>query len=258
MQAACRETAPQYHRLLLDAYTSSILPTISEGEAFAPSSSSGGSAGGQQGQQQQQQYHWPPAAAQPSQHQLPQKLQALPDDGYILINLGHHLMGSGRHHQVGVRNCVWWVVCAAPCMCLLVCLSTRSLDTTRHTPLAACPPWLQLRELLLDPDWLRRKLVAAGTTAVVADFRRWVAGVGGRVGGRVSVSCLASSAMLPVYLAHSLLSVWLILWFGSFSAKHSLAPRLFSARHSGQTSSCCSAVPLPPAAGTCWWTTALM
>lgn len=30
----------------------------------------------------------------------------------------------------------------------------------------------QLRELLLDPDWLRRKLAAAGTTAVVADFRR--------------------------------------------------------------------------------------
>jgi hypothetical protein len=27
-------------------------------------------------------------------------LQALPDDGYILINLGHHLIGAGRHHQV--------------------------------------------------------------------------------------------------------------------------------------------------------------
>lgn len=35
---------------------------------------------------------------------------------------------------------------------------------------AALPP--QLRELLLNPDWLRRKLMAAGTTAVVADFRR--------------------------------------------------------------------------------------
>ena len=33
---------------------------------------------------------------------------------------------------------------------------------------------MQLRELLLDPEWLRRKLVAAGTTAVVADFRRYL------------------------------------------------------------------------------------
>ena len=201
MQAACRETAPQYHRLLLDAYTSSILPTISEGEAFAPSSTSGGSAGGQQGQRgQQQQYHWPPAAAQPSQHQLPQKLQALPDDGYILINLGHHLMGSGRHHQVGV----WVGLCVVRCPC------SHAFPPAHSThPFVCLPPCLQLRELLLDPDWLRRKLVAAGTTAVVADFRRWVAGVGRRAGGWAS--CLASSAMLPVYLAHSLLSVWLIL-----------------------------------------------
>ena len=119
LQYACREAAPQYHRLLLDAYTSSMLPTISEEEAFAfapPSSSThhGGSADPQQQQQQRhpqqqrqhgkqhrQQYHWPPAASQPAAQLPPQKLQALPDDGYILINLGHHLVGAGRHHQVG-------------------------------------------------------------------------------------------------------------------------------------------------------------
>ena len=120
MQAACREAAPQYHRLLLDAYTSSILPTISEGEAFAPSSNGGPSGHQQQqgGQQQQQQYHWPPAALQPPAHQPPlQKLQALPDDGYILINLGHHLIGAGRHRQVSVCVCVH-----CSCLACLPCL----------------------------------------------------------------------------------------------------------------------------------------
>ncbi|KAI3425286.1 hypothetical protein D9Q98_009053 [Chlorella vulgaris] len=129
LQAACKDAAPAYHRLLLDAYSSSVLPRISE-EAEQSACSSPTNAQQQQ-QQQQQQYHGQPQQERGMQPgMLPQRLQDIPDDGYILINLGHHLTAAGRHRQ--------------------------------------------LRELLLDPDWLRRKLVAAGITAVVADFRRYL------------------------------------------------------------------------------------
>ncbi|KAL4419894.1 hypothetical protein ABPG75_006992 [Micractinium tetrahymenae] len=155
VQAACRDVAPRYHRLLLDSYCAATLPAILE---------EGPEQQAQQVQQAQQQYHWqppPPGTQQQQQQQqpwpdggaggraassamcgggvsaaaslmqhAPQRLQSIPDDGYVLINLGHHLTAAGRHSQ--------------------------------------------LRELLLDPDWLRRKLSAAGTTAVVADFRRYL------------------------------------------------------------------------------------
>lgn len=138
VQAACRELAPQYHRLLLDAYCSSLLPSIMEEQEAAMG---GGPAAALQQQHLQQAQQWqyhnqppPPCAQQQYAYQqqqlLPQRLQDIQDDGYILINIGHHLTAAGRHQQ--------------------------------------------LRQLLLDPDWLRRKLVAAGTTAVVADFRRYL------------------------------------------------------------------------------------
>lgn len=56
----------------------------------------------------------------------------------------------------------------------------------------------QLRELLLDPDWLRRKLAAAGTTAVVADFRRR-ATRGARPAHRAAAPRGAKPPQLPLW-----------------------------------------------------------
>lgn len=114
--AAARELAPAYHRLLLDAYCSSLLPSISE---EAPEQehdmqyAQQAAAAGMPGLPMQQQQHAAPAfpgmaqqqhGMQAPQHSLlalPQRLRDLPDDGYILVNLGHHLMAAGRHQQVG-------------------------------------------------------------------------------------------------------------------------------------------------------------
>lgn len=129
LQAACRDVAPRYHRLLLDAYCAATLPSIlEEGPEQQQQQQEEGQEGGQLEdgcqQQQQQQYHWqppPPGSQQQQQGQLlpqrpsrghsassaarllqhaPQRLQSIPDDGYILINLGHHLTAGGRHQQV--------------------------------------------------------------------------------------------------------------------------------------------------------------
>ena len=196
LQAVCCDVAPHYHRLLLDAYCSSVLPRISEEPEGRPSSagSGSGSDAGQQQQQQQQQQHWtqrpwqpqaPGAAAAAQRRQrMPQvptqaRLQDIPDDGYILINMGHHLTAAGRHKQVRPG----WRPPGRATSTLLLLLLLRCVGAAQLVSLPklsrvlpACLA-VQLRELLLDPDWLRRKLVAAGTTAVVADFRRW-AGLG--------------------------------------------------------------------------------
>ena len=126
-------------------------------------------------------------------------LQAVPDDGYLLVNVGYHLMAAGRHSQVG------WVGGVGGCdggshrgsgrLPALRCLhphlecSIHAHHLTHHLtwhcasrppsprslPLLLSPPPLpQLRALLLDPAWLRRKLLSAGTPAAVADFRRYL------------------------------------------------------------------------------------
>ena len=78
-QAACIAVAPAYHALLLDAYAASLLPpSIPEAAVLG-----GGGAASQV----------VPLAALP--------LQAVPDDGYLLVNVGYHLMAAGRHSQVG-------------------------------------------------------------------------------------------------------------------------------------------------------------
>jgi hypothetical protein len=157
VQAACRDAAPRYHRMLLDAYAEAALPAISEesgGSADADAMDASGApcaAAASLGSEGSEgdvaaappgQYHWQPqapdaqagaaatvsAAAAAAAPSLAARLREAPDDGYLLANLGHHLAGAGR---------------------------------------AAV-----LRQLLLDPAWLRRKLLAAGLTAVVADFRR--------------------------------------------------------------------------------------
>lgn len=82
----------------------------------------------------------------------------VPDDGYILQNLGHHLVCSER--------------------------------------------LMDLRWLLANPAWLETKLLAYGTAAVVADFRRCAQGpcaVPAFCGGRselVGLECLDSGLCL--------------------------------------------------------------
>ena len=113
-------------------------------------------------------------------------------------------------------NCCYWDMESPACPPLPAhppafpaSLQLRDLPFVPHPGIltncsTASLPCLQLRELLLDPDWLRRKLVAAGTTAVVADFRRWVEWVGawsGRAGGWVgewASPAFSSPALLPV------------------------------------------------------------
>lgn len=112
---AARDAAPAYHRQLLDAYCASLLPSISEeggADALAAMGAGlgglglgglqrGGSGGGGALPQQAG-----PAAASLSAAGLlsqlapAQRLRDLPDDGYILINLGHHLTAAGWHAQV--------------------------------------------------------------------------------------------------------------------------------------------------------------
>lgn len=217
LQAACRDLAPHFHRQLLDSYTCSILPSIAEeGEAsgspdgsiaasLAQSSSSFGSRlptppdAAAYSPQQPPEVQGPAHAAQPAaqpagqlhrgrpQHSLlrlpASRLQDIQDDGYILINLGHHLTAAGRHQQVG---CNYGAANRGGRGRSTVCVPGCGRQSRVHRAQDCAHPtaqWLlhqakpfplQLRELLLDPDWLHRKLVAAGTTAVVADFRRYL------------------------------------------------------------------------------------
>jgi hypothetical protein len=102
VSVACREVAPRYHRLLLDAYCSSQLPRIAEETETPPAPE----ARQPQPQAQQQQHPWQPGelpgAVNGSAVEPPaQRLQDVQDDGYILINMGHHLTAAGRHMQVG-------------------------------------------------------------------------------------------------------------------------------------------------------------
>ena len=138
--AACRDAAPAYHRLLLDAYASAMLPSILEEgptealaaaaqmavQQMAAQQAQAQQQAQQQGhgqqdvqqqqqaaayqqqaaaqwleqQQQQQQQQQALLAAQRLLMQMPQHLQSIPDDGYILVNIGHHLVAGGRQQQV--------------------------------------------------------------------------------------------------------------------------------------------------------------
>lgn len=106
--AAARDAAPAYHRLVLDAYCASLLPPISEEDHGSPPARAeaaaalgaglgglqlgGGAPGGAPGGL---------STAGLLRHASPaQRLKDLPDDGYILINLGHHLTAGGRAAQV--------------------------------------------------------------------------------------------------------------------------------------------------------------
>ncbi len=135
LQAACRDVAPRYHRLLLDTYCSATLPSIlEEGPEQQQQEPQQQQEQQEEEQQQQEQYHWqpPPPGSQQQQQprpsrgvgnhpaggagaaavaalllqHAPHRLQSIPDDGYILINLGHHLTAAGRHQQVGARTAV--------------------------------------------------------------------------------------------------------------------------------------------------------
>lgn len=142
VQAACRDMAPRYHRMLLDAYCAATLPSILE-EGPEPLAAQQGQQA-QQEEEQQEQYHWqpPPPGSQQAQQEwhgqcadgrsgghlgnggastaarlmqhAPQRLQSIPDDGYILINLGHHLTAAGRHQQVDACTCTCTCKCTCP------------------------------------------------------------------------------------------------------------------------------------------------
>lgn len=135
LQAACRDVAPRYHRLLLDTYCSAALPSIlEEGPEQQQQEPQQQQEQQKEEQQEQEQYHWqpPPPGSQQQQQprpsrgvgnhpaggagaaavaalllqHAPHRLQSIPDDGYILINLGHHLTAAGRHQQVGAGTAV--------------------------------------------------------------------------------------------------------------------------------------------------------
>jgi WD40 repeat protein len=71
LQTACRAAAPGQHARLLDAYVAAA--------PAAPAPGAAGAADGRAGDR---------AAAA--------RLRAVPDDGYFLANVGHHLLGAGR------------------------------------------------------------------------------------------------------------------------------------------------------------------
>lgn len=128
--------------MLLDAYCAATLPSILE-EGPEPLAAQQGQQA-QQEEEQQEQYHWqpPPPGSQQAQQEwhgqcadgrsgghlgnggastaarlmqhAPQRLQSIPDDGYILINLGHHLTAAGRHQQVDACTCTCTCKCTCP------------------------------------------------------------------------------------------------------------------------------------------------
>lgn len=106
LQNATREVASMYHARLIDAYARDALE-----------------------KQADVQEHTLIDRIQDAEVQA-RALALVPDDGYSLANLAHHLMGAER-------------------------LATA-------------------RAMLLDPEWLERKLRACGAAAVVADFRRYL------------------------------------------------------------------------------------
>eukprot|EP00887_Chlorella_sp_A99_P002946 scaffold24.g2946.t1 len=88
LHTACRESARAYHQQLLDAYTGVAHQPAEGGAAAAPAAGAGAGCA-------------PGAAAAPGPSsgafRRPLRLQEVRDDGYFLINVGHHLVGAGRH-----------------------------------------------------------------------------------------------------------------------------------------------------------------
>ena len=111
LHTACREVLRGYHQQLLDAYTgagltppaaawssrrTSLSGPLTQQPPGAPRPASPGGlpaaaplGGVDEG--------GPAAAALGGAFRRPLRLQEVRDDGYFLINVGHHLMGAGRH-----------------------------------------------------------------------------------------------------------------------------------------------------------------
>lgn len=107
LHVACREAARGYHQALLDAYTGAAGPQLLQQQQQQQQGGGRGAAaqaGGPRRSSLQLARSAGPgpggeAAATPA-FRRPLRLQEVRDDGYFLINVGHHLMGAGRHLQM--------------------------------------------------------------------------------------------------------------------------------------------------------------